>query len=210
MTEIKEKGIELKLNSNVNLQIVNIVAVISFKQIDTINLVTLLEKVESIKYNPEVFPGAILKIEKPKATFLIFSTGKMIISGVKSILIIPKATQIVLHKLEKIGIKFSKPIIKIVNMIGTAKFSNFLNLDTIVLYLGNCQYDPTIFPAIIYHMRDPKASFLLFSTGKIICTGATNKKTVLLAISKLKKLLNQLEVNILDPNAVTYEEPFFI
>ena len=95
-------------------------------------------------------------------------------------------------------------------MIGTAKLSNFLNLDLIALYLENNLYDPTIFPAVIYHMSDPKASFLIFSTGKIICVGVTKKETILIAINKLKNLLNQLEVDITNSKAINYEEPFFV
>jgi len=48
-----------------------------------IDLETLSNK-ESVMYEPEQFPGAILKIENPKATFLIFASGKVIISGAKS------------------------------------------------------------------------------------------------------------------------------
>jgi transcription initiation factor TFIID TATA-box-binding protein len=35
-------------------------------------------------YEPEQFPAAILKVEKPKATYLIFNSGKIIISGIKT------------------------------------------------------------------------------------------------------------------------------
>jgi len=42
-----------------------------------------LEEPNSI-YEPEQFPAAILKAENPKATYLIFNSGKIIISGVKT------------------------------------------------------------------------------------------------------------------------------
>lgn len=58
------------------------------------NIVALLELTESIDleqlnipstiYEPEQFPAAILKIKEPKATFLIFNSGKIVISGVKT------------------------------------------------------------------------------------------------------------------------------
>jgi transcription initiation factor TFIID TATA-box-binding protein len=35
-------------------------------------------------YEPEQFPAAILKVEKPKATYLIFNSGKIVILGVRT------------------------------------------------------------------------------------------------------------------------------
>jgi transcription initiation factor TFIID TATA-box-binding protein len=42
-----------------------------------------LEEPNSI-YEPEQFPAAIVKSNEPKATYLIFNSGKIIISGVKT------------------------------------------------------------------------------------------------------------------------------
>ena len=42
-----------------------------------------LEEPNSI-YEPEQFPAAILKVEKPKATYLIFNSGKIVILGVRT------------------------------------------------------------------------------------------------------------------------------
>ena len=35
-------------------------------------------------YEPEVFPGLIYRISKPKAVFLIFSSGKVVLTGLKA------------------------------------------------------------------------------------------------------------------------------
>ena len=42
-----------------------------------------LEEPNSI-YEPEQFPAAVVKSNEPKATYLIFNSGKIIISGVKT------------------------------------------------------------------------------------------------------------------------------
>ena len=42
-----------------------------------------LEEPNSI-YEPEQFPAVIVKSNEPKATYLIFNSGKIIISGVKT------------------------------------------------------------------------------------------------------------------------------
>jgi transcription initiation factor TFIID TATA-box-binding protein len=37
-----------------------------------------------IEYEPEIFPAVILKLEMPSVTFLLFSTGKFLIQGLRS------------------------------------------------------------------------------------------------------------------------------
>ena len=60
----------------------NIVVMINFGEI--VNLEELAENYK-IVYEPEQFPGGILKIEEPyKASILIFASGKSIITGLSS------------------------------------------------------------------------------------------------------------------------------
>jgi transcription initiation factor TFIID TATA-box-binding protein len=60
----------------------NIVATADFEQ--PINLEELAQKTRAI-YEPEQFPGAILRLDKPfKTSVLIFASGKTVITGLKS------------------------------------------------------------------------------------------------------------------------------
>lgn len=36
------------------------------------------------------------------------------------------------------------------------------------------QYEPEVFPGLVYRMKDPKVTFLVFVSGKIVITGAKN------------------------------------
>ena len=45
----------------------------------------LAAKLERADYNPETFPGLILKLDVPKASALLFSSGKIICTGTKSL-----------------------------------------------------------------------------------------------------------------------------
>ena len=45
---------------------------------------------------------------------------------------------------------------------------------------------------MVYRMSDPKVVILIFSTGKIICTGAKNTNDVELAVTNLKRELTDL------------------
>ncbi len=55
-------------------------------------------------------------------------------------------------------------------------------------------YEPEQFPGLIYRMDDPKVVFLLFTSGKIVCTGATKEEDVYIAVAKLYKNLKEKEL----------------
>ncbi|OLS16364.1 MAG: hypothetical protein RBG13Loki_0052, partial [Promethearchaeota archaeon CR_4] len=42
-----------------------------------------------------------------------------------------------------------------------------------------------VFPGLIYRMSDPKTVFLIFSTGRIVCTGRKTKEIIAQAVRKL-------------------------
>ncbi|MGC8680091.1 MAG: hypothetical protein ACP5RI_01615 [Candidatus Micrarchaeia archaeon] len=46
-----------------------------------IDLYTLSKHVKSVDYEPEQFPGAIFRIDDPKAVIILFKNGKMICTG---------------------------------------------------------------------------------------------------------------------------------
>lgn len=46
-----------------------------------IDLYALSKEVKAVDYEPEQFPGAIFKIQEPKAVIILFKNGKMICTG---------------------------------------------------------------------------------------------------------------------------------
>ncbi|MEM3455040.1 MAG: hypothetical protein QXW80_01690 [Candidatus Micrarchaeia archaeon] len=49
-----------------------------------LDLYSLGRKVPNIEYEPEQFPGAILKLREPKSSLLLFKNGKIICTGCKT------------------------------------------------------------------------------------------------------------------------------
>ncbi len=50
-----------------------------------------------------------------------------------------------------------------------------LNLNFLALEMENTEYEPEQFPGLVYKLIDPTSTFLLFSNGKLVCTGTKNK-----------------------------------
>jgi transcription initiation factor TFIID TATA-box-binding protein len=55
-------------------------------------------------------------------------------------------------------------------------------------------YEPEQFPGLIYRMDDPKVVILIFTSGKLVCTGAKKETEVHRAIAKLQETLEAKEL----------------
>ncbi len=91
-----------------------------------------------------------------------------------------------IKSLEKIGIKITiKPEIKIQNMVASGSVGMDLNLNVLAMKLPNTEYEPEQFPGLVYKLPEARATFLLFSNGKIVCTGTKSEQEVHDALDKL-------------------------
>ena len=159
------------------------------------DLNNLAMSLEGAEYEPEQFPGLIYRIKEPKAAFLIFKSGKIVCTGTKSATEAQKALDIATSNLKDIDFEvLPSPKIEVVNMVasGDLKAQN-LNLNQVAMSLGleNIEYEPEQFPGLVYRLSEPKVVILIFSTGKVICTGARNKENVELGLTNLHKELSE-------------------
>lgn len=93
-------------------------------------------------------------------------------------------------------IKSSNPEIVIQNIVANGDLHTLINLNKAVLLMEFVMYEPEVFPGLIYNRKDPRAVFLLFSTGKFVCTGIKKKKILKKAILNLKRDINNMDVSI--------------
>jgi len=168
----------------------NMVITVEFS--DKIDLNLLLKKLEGGEYVPDQFPGLVYRMKKPRVSFLIFSSGKMNCTGATSLEEAKNAIKIILKLFIQFGVKVHKPKIEIQNIVASANLNEKLNLDTIAFNLENSEYEPEQFPGLVYRMTEPKVAFLLFGSGRIVCTGARNEKQVEEAIKYLIKKLKKI------------------
>lgn len=160
---------------------------------NNVNLASLLNKLDDAEYEPEQFPGLVYRMKKPKVSFLIFSSGKMNCTGATSLKEAKDGIDKMLRTLKRIGVKVRKPKIEVQNIVASAELGARLNLDKIAFNLENSEYEPEQFPGLVYRITKPKVAFLLFSSGKIVCTGARNEKQITEALKYLVKRLKKLK-----------------
>ncbi len=177
----------------VSFKVVNIVG--TSKIGDDFDLNILAMSLEGAEYEPEQFPGLVYRIKEPKAAFLIFKSGKVVCTGTKSASEAQAALDQATSNLKDTGAEvLPNPKIEVVNIVasGDLKIEN-LNLNQVAMALGleNIEYEPEQFPGLVYRMKEPKVVILIFSTGKVICTGARSKEDVELALTNMHRELEQ-------------------
>ena len=174
------------------LEIVNIVVSTSLEH--DIPLEKMAATLSNTEYNPEQFPGLVLRIKDPKTSALIFSSGKVVCTGARSLEKVHESIKKIIKSLEKINIKIKiDPVINIQNMVGSGSVGMDLNLNVLAMKLDNTEYEPEQFPGLVYKLPAAKATFLLFSNGKVVCTGTKSEeaahKALDMLIDNLKKVL---------------------
>ena len=169
----------------VDMNIENIVASTHIAR--TLNLKELSGTIADSTYHPEDFPGLILHVKKPNTAVMLFSNGNAVCTGAKTMDDLEAAIKIALDNLKKAGVKvLKKRKIKVENMIVSSDMKKALDLKELAqaLWLENVNYEPDQFPGLIYRMEKPKTEVLLFGSGKVVCTGSS-EKDVSTAINKL-------------------------
>jgi len=175
------------------VKIENVVA--SARLGDKINLNVIARKIPKTEYEPKQFPGLIFRIERPQATALIFKTGKIVCTGAKSEDDAVEAVRAVIRKLQAKKIKLGdSPIIDIKNIVSTINLQRRIRLERSARTLVKCMYEPEQFPGLIYRMEEPKAVFLIFSTGKMVCTGIRRMSEIYRATHLLVELLESKDL----------------
>jgi transcription initiation factor TFIID TATA-box-binding protein len=63
------------------------------------------------------------------------------------------------------------------------------DLPKIEAELEGAEYNKKKFPGLVYRVKAPKAAFLIFTSGKVVCTGSKNVEDVRTVFITLAKKL---------------------
>ena len=179
--------------AKVFVRIENTVATAALKQ--SIDLNSIVRVFPGVQYQPEVFPGLVYRLKKPKTATLIFSSGKMVCTGAKSERQAKKAVMKVVDHLKRNGIvTVGKPDIQVQNIVASAGLDGTIDVEKATYSLKRTMYEPEQFPGLIYRMEDPKVVILIFRSGKLVITGAKKEEEVYRAAAKLQETLEEKEL----------------
>ncbi|XP_052505336.1 TATA-box-binding protein-like [Budorcas taxicolor] len=78
------------------------------------------------------------------------------------------------------------------NIVCTVNLGCKLDLKSIALHARNAEYNPKRFAAVIMRIREPRTTALLFSSGKMVCTGGKSEEQARLASRKYARIIQKL------------------
>nr|O17488.1 RecName: Full=TATA-box-binding protein; AltName: Full=TATA sequence-binding protein; Short=TBP; AltName: Full=TATA-binding factor; AltName: Full=TATA-box factor; AltName: Full=Transcription initiation factor TFIID TBP subunit [Artemia franciscana]CAA05488.1 TATA-binding protein [Artemia franciscana] len=78
------------------------------------------------------------------------------------------------------------------NIVSTVNLGCRLDLKKIALQARNAEYNPKRFAAVIMRIREPRTTALIFSSGKMVCTGAKSEEDSRLAARKYARIVQKL------------------
>jgi len=163
-----------------NIGIVNIVGVTNLgKDVDLSLLSEWVEMKHSelwdVKYNKNKFPGLILRQKKQRSVgFTIYTNGQIIFYGAKNFESIEHDITILKNLFSEIDPTiFINPYVT-TNIVAIINMGKLISLERLsyTLPMEFVEYEPEQFPGLIFRFED--SVFLIFSSGKIVCTGASD------------------------------------
>lgn len=82
------------------------------------------------------------------------------------------------------------------NIVSTVNLGCKLDLKKIALHARNAEYNPKRFAAVIMRIREPRTTALIFSSGKMVCTGAKSEEQSRLAARKYARIVQKLGFDV--------------
>ena len=88
--------------------------------------------------------------------------------------------------------------INIVNVVASASLDQKIDLLAIMKVFRNVEYRPKQFPGLVFRLKRPKTATLIFSSGKMVCTGSVSEKQARSAVYKVVRELKNNGIVILN------------
>ncbi|MCG2881335.1 MAG: TATA-box-binding protein [Acidilobus sp.] len=172
------------------VRIENIVATVILE--NTLDLNLIEARIPDVDYNPDQFPGLVYRLQSPRITALVFKSGKMVVTGAKSVKQLVWAVKTILKKFMTKGIVIQgRPQIQIQNIVASANLNVLVDLEKAAFVLPHSMYEPEQFPGLIYRMEKPRVVLLIFSSGKMVITGAKRESEVFEAVNNIYNILKE-------------------
>jgi transcription initiation factor TFIID TATA-box-binding protein len=85
----------------------------------------------------------------------------------------------------------TKAIVSIENVVASASINQRVDLNQITKNFPDVEYHPEQFPGLVFRLKTPKTATLIFSSGKMVCTGAKSEKQSREAVQEVVKRLKK-------------------
>ena len=143
------------------------------------------------KYDPTRFTAARYRSYSPRYSALVFSNGKVTLTGICT----RKKAKEALHHLCNLLATPAKPVaftgFTVSNRAGTIDLEQRINLTQLYEVLRGpfCSYETELFPGLFYRSVPHGVTLTFFSTGKVNFTGIRRSRQIKQAVKLIRFIL---------------------
>lgn len=168
----------------------------------TLDLQAISQLLPNAVFEKQKFAAITMRIGEPTCTVLLFTSGKMVLTGCKSYLdcVIASLHILYLMRSNYPGIVFDIEQVHVQNIVGNANINlqtnEYIDLESFYQdYNVYCTYQPNMFPGLIYRPTHLHIVLLIFFSGKIVITGAKSMRDVFDGWTQLHDLICSYKKN---------------
>jgi len=99
----------------------------------------------------------------------------------------------------------TKPMVSVENVVASADVMQKMDLNDITRKFPDVEYHPDSFPGLVFRLKTPKTATLLFSTGKMVCTGSKSEEMARNAVKLVVQRLRKEKIKIKKDAVVTIQ-----
>eukprot|EP00906_Rhabdomonas_costata_P007243 RCo010407 len=129
-------------------------------------------RARNAEYNPKKFGACVMRLRDPKSTALVFHSGKVIVTGAKTVEAAHTAAKKHARIIQKVGIPVQFKQFQVQNLVACADVRVPIPLEEFQLqFPNNTHFEPEIFPGLVFRLQQPHCACVLFCSGKVVVTG---------------------------------------
>lgn len=133
----------------------------------------------NVEYNPARFNGLTMRLQKPKSSANVFASGRIVCLGTTDEETARKATRRFARIIQRLGFDVKFTDFKITNIV--ASHDLHVRPDFNIFYRDNkryVDYNPELFPGLIYRGGADGVTVMVFKSGKVILTNAKTRQQI--------------------------------
>lgn len=156
------------------MKILNIVCTAKIKKFNSIDYKVLTKSYMDKKSRNFFSTSHTLKSYDPCYTLLLYKTGNIVITGIRSMKSAKKSADDIRKRLKKNGLmsKVVMSSLKIRNITAKHTLKGPINYTKLASFSKDILYEPGFFSAAIHNIDGDKKHALIYHTGNVIITGA--------------------------------------
>jgi transcription initiation factor TFIID TATA-box-binding protein len=142
-----------------------------------------------VEYDPSSFEAVIIRYEDPKATIMLYSSGKYSLAGAQSVDGAKSANRIFISDIEQmIQSQLSNKTFEVRYLVATADLGSQIDLNGVMVQIGieETEYEPEQFPALFYRPANVQWFYSIFGSGKVVINGCESVEQLKQAYIDLK------------------------